>query len=440
MPQETTEDLLLFPKETNQEVSKPLAELLRPRQLAEVIGHEAMLGPSGTLRKMAEQKALRSLIFWGPPGCGKTSLAYILAQESGAAWHALSGVTTGAVELKTFCERAHMQFKAGKLTVLFIDEIHRLNRAQQEVLLPYTESGAVILMGATTENPSFALTKGLLSRCMVFTLELLTPANLEQLLQKAEAHYQQPLPLDAEARQDLIALAAGDGRFLLSSVEQVYLQAPQQPLTRAELLRILQKHRPLYDAAGDGHYMLISALHKSVRGSDVDAALYWLARMLEGGEDRLYLLRRMLRMASEDIGLADPAALTQVTSAFTTYQQLGSPEGELAIAQAVIYLASAPKSNSVYMAYKAAMSLAKDASTAPPPPYAINAATDWMAAQGFGANYIYDHDTAEGCAGQNYFPEKLSRRTLYQPVARGYEREITKHLDYYARIRARKST
>ena len=430
--------LPIFPQPAPKEAQRPLAEILRPQSLDGVVGHDALLGKSGILRKMAEQKALRSLIFWGPPGCGKTSLAFILAKASGARWHALSGVTTGAVELKAFCEGALRLFQAGQLTVLFIDEIHRLNRAQQEVLLPYTESGAVILMGATTENPSFAMSKGLLSRCLVLTLELLSAANLATLLHKAEEYYATPLPLEAAAREDLIALAAGDGRFLLGCVEQLYLQAPVKPLTSDELLKILQKHRPLYDASGDGHYMLISALHKAVRGSDVDAALYWLARMLEGGEDRLFLLRRMLRMASEDIGLADPMALTQVTSAFTTYQQLGSPEGELAIAQAVIYLATAPKSNSVYTAYKSAILLAKEAASAPPPMHAINAATSWMQKQGFGDGYIYDHDTLEGCAGQNYFPSKLARRQIYSPIARGYEREVKKRVEYYASLRDKK--
>jgi putative ATPase len=420
---------------TNQRM--PLAEQLRPHTLAEVIGQEHLTAASGVLGKMLAARSLQSIILWGPPGCGKTTIARLIAQEAGYDFEQVSAVASGVTDLKKHFEVAREKQLMGKRPALFVDEIHRFNRAQQDVLLPVVEDGTITLIGATTENPSFELNAALLSRCRVLVLKRLNAEALEQMLQRAEAHYGHALPLTAEAREALIAMADGDGRYLLSMVETLSYETTM--LDVAALTVVLQRRPAVYDKAQESHYNLISALHKSLRGSDADAALYWFARMLEGGEDPLYIARRLVRFAVEDIGMADPQALTQATDATAAYERLGSPEGELAIAQCVIYLATAPKSNAQYVAYKAARAAVRAHGSLMPPAHILNAPTAMMKELGYGHNYAYDHDNADGFSGQNYFPDAMPRESYYQPVERGFERDIKKRLEYWAKLREKRN-
>ena len=421
------------------EAPRPLADRLRPQSLEEVIGQDHLLGTEGALGRMKRSGRLTSMILWGPPGCGKTTIARLIADSGELAFEPLSAVFSGVADLKKVFERARQRREAGQGTLLFVDEIHRFNRAQQDGFLPYVEDGTVVLVGATTENPSFELNAALLSRCQVFVLRRLDDDALEKLLARAEREVGHTLPLEEEARQTLRALADGDGRYLLNLVEALEAAAPEQPLDREALLNLVQKRAPVYDKSREEHYNLISALHKSMRGSDADAALYWLARMLVGGEDPRYILRRVARFAVEDIGLADPQALPQVLAAWDAYERLGSPEGDLAVAQAVLYLATAPKSNAAYSAYKASLRAAKDTGSLMPPKHILNAPTSMMKDMGYGKGYAYDHDSDEGFSGQDYFPEELERIRLYNPPDRGFEREVNKRLAYWQKLRAQKS-
>ena len=421
---------------------RPLADRLRPRSLGEVVGQEHLLKPDGPLGRMVAARRLASMILWGPPGCGKTTIARLLAQSTDLHFEPLSAVFSGVADLRKVFDSAKARRAAGQGTLLFIDEIHRFNRSQQDGFLPYVEDGTVTLVGATTENPSFELNAALLSRAQVFVLNRLDDAALEKLLTRAEAEMGRPLPLTPDARSALKAMADGDGRFCLNLCEELFaLPVPEDGavLDNNALATAIQRRAPLYDKAQEGHYNLISALHKSLRGSDTDAALYWYARMLEGGEDPRYIARRLTRFAVEDIGMADPNALAQATSAWEAYERLGSPEGELAIAQLVIYLGTAPKSNAGYTAYKSAVRAAKETGSLMPPKHILNAPTKLMKQIGYGKGYEYDHDTADGFSGQNYFPEGMARRPFYQPVERGFEREIKKRQDYWARLRERKA-
>jgi putative ATPase len=417
---------------------RPLADRLRPRRLEEVVGQDHLLKPDAPIGRMVGKGRLASMILWGPPGCGKTTIARLLAERTNLEFQPLSAVFSGVADLRKVFDQAKKLRAAGRGTLLFVDEIHRFNRAQQDSFLPYVEDGTVILIGATTENPSFELNGALLSRCQVFVLNRLDEAALEALLQRAEAEMGKPLPLVPEARDAIKAMADGDGRYVLNLAEELFQLAPAVPLDTAALVAAVQRRAPLYDKAQEGHYNLISALHKSLRGSDTDAALYWLARMLAGGEDPLYIARRMVRFAVEDIGLADPDALHQALAAWDTYERLGSPEGELALAQCVIYLGTAPKSNAGYAAFGAAMRAAKETGSLMPPKHILNAPTRLMKQLGYGKGYAYDHDTAEGFSGQDYFPDEMERRRFYEPVERGFEREIRKRLEYWDRLRAEK--
>jgi len=417
---------------------RPLADRLRPRRLEEVVGQDHLLKPDAPIGRMVAKGRLASMILWGPPGCGKTTIARLLAEHTNLEFQPLSAVFSGVADLRKVFDQAKKLREAGRGTLLFVDEIHRFNRAQQDSFLPYVEDGTVVLIGATTENPSFELNGALLSRCQVFVLNRLDEAALEALLQRAEAEVGKPLPLVPEARDAIKAMADGDGRYVLNLAEELFQLAPAAPLDTAALVAAVQRRAPLYDKAQEGHYNLISALHKSLRGSDTDAALYWLARMLAGGEDPLYIARRMVRFAAEDIGLADPDALHQALAAWDTYERLGSPEGELALAQCVIYLGTAPKSNAGYSAFGAAMRAAKETGSLMPPKHILNAPTRLMKQLGYGKGYAYDHDTAEGFSGQNYFPDEMERRRFYEPVERGFEREIRKRLEYWDRLRAEK--
>ena len=419
---------------------RPLADRLRPARLAEVVGQDHLLAADAPLGRMVAQRRLASLVLWGTPGCGKTTIARLLAQASDLEFEPLSAVFSGVADLRKVFERAKGRRAAGQGTLLFVDEIHRFNKAQQDGFLPYVEDGTVVLIGATTENPSFELNAALLSRCQVLVLKPLDTAAVAELLARAEQEEQRPLPVTAEARETLAGLADGDGRYLLNLAEQIYASAGDQPLDPAALGRVVQKRMPLYDKGQDAHYNLMSALHKSLRGSDSDAALYWLGRMLAGGEDPNYIARRLVRFAVEDIGLADPQALPQALAAWDCYSRLGSPEGELALAQAVIYLGTAPKSNAAYVAFKAAMKTAKTAGSLMPPLHILNAPTAMMKDLGYGKNYAYDHDSEAGFSGQNFFPDELPRQKFYQPVERGFERDIGKRLDYWARLRAKRET
>jgi len=414
----------------------PLPERLRPRTLGEVAGQDHLTGPEGALTRMMRAPALGSMIFWGPPGSGKTTIARLIGQQASAEFVQVSAIHTGVAELKKIFEAARARRAAGRGTLLFVDEIHRFNRAQQDSFLPVVEDGSITLIGATTENPSFELNAALLSRARVLVFRPLDEAAIEKLIVRAEGLVGETLPLDADARAALVRMADGDGRAALTLAEEVWrAAAPGETFDSAGLVKIVQRRAPIYDKAQEGHYNLISALHKCVRGSDPDAALYYLARMLDAGEDPLFLARRIVRMASEDIGLADPQALVVANAAKDTYDFLGSPEGELAIAEAVVYLATAPKSNAVYTAFTAAIALAKSHGSLAPPKTILNAPTKLMRGEGYGAGYRYDHDAPDAFSGQNYWPEALGRRKLYEPVERGFEREIKKRLDYWERLR-----
>jgi len=421
------------------EAPRPLADRLRPRRLSDVLGQEHLLGPDGPIGRMLAARRLASMVLWGPPGCGKTTIARLLAQETDLHFEPLSAVFSGVADLKKVFAEARKRREMGKGTLLFVDEIHRFNRAQQDSFLPYVEDGTVVLIGATTENPSFEIIGALLSRCQVFVLNRLGPETLEALLARAETEAGRKLPLDAPAREALKAMADGDGRYFLNLVEELLSARIDKPLDPAGLAALLQKRAPLYDKAQEGHYNLISALHKSLRGSDADAALYWLARMLEAGEPPLYIVRRLVRFASEDIGLADPEALHQALAAKDAYDFLGSPEGELAIVQAVIYLATAPKSNAAYKAEGTARRAARTTGSLMPPKHILNAPTRLMADLGYGAGYEYDHGTEDTFSGQNYFPEGMARESFYKPSERGFEREVTKRLAWWAKLRAERS-
>ena len=419
---------------------RPLADRLRPQRVCDVVGQDHLVGADGTLTRMLASGRVQSIILWGPPGCGKTTLARLLANETKLEFEQLSAIFSGVQDLRKAFERAKAKREQGRGTLLFIDEIHRFNRSQQDSFLPHMEDGTITLVGATTENPSFELNPAVLSRAMVLTLNRLDEAAIESLLVRAEAEEHRALPLDPDARAALVAMADGDGRAALNLAEEVLATVPAgaAPVGRAALSRLVQRRAPIYDKGREGHYNLVSALHKSVRGSDPDAALYWLARMLDGGEDRLFLARRLVRMAIEDIGLADPQAVTQALAAKDTFDFLGSPEGELALAQAVVYLATAPKSNAVYVAYKAAMRAAKSHGSLAPPKHILNAPTKLMEEQGYGDGYQYDHDTAEGFSGQSYFPDDMPRQQFYAPPERGFEREIVKRLAYWEGLRKKR--
>jgi len=415
----------------------PLAELLRPKTIEDVLGQDHLLGQEGALRKLLDQGKVPSLIFWGPPGVGKTTLARLLAEKIDCQFFPLSAVFSGVADLKKVFAQAVELRALGKTTLLFVDEIHRFNRAQQDAFLPYVEQGILILVGATTENPSFELNGALLSRCQVYTLNPLDDGALEGLLLRAVAYKESTLSLMPEAKDYLFRLADGDGRYFLNLVETLLALDQSEPCSLEQLKTLLQKKAPLYDKNRDAHYNFISALHKSLRGSDVDASLYWFARMLAGGEDPLYLGRRLIRFASEDIGMADPQALLQALAGCQAYERLGSPEGELALAQVVVYLATAPKSNSVYKALKKVTKAAKENNSLPPPLHILNAPTSLMKDMNYGKGYQYDHDTEEGFSGQNYFPDDMARQEFYTPYARGFEREILKRLEYWKRLRNR---
>tara|TARA_Y100001936_G_C16093961_1_gene689714 strand:- start:1846 stop:3147 length:1302 start_codon:yes stop_codon:yes gene_type:complete len=418
---------------------RPLADRLRPAALDEVVGQDHLLDAEGPIGRMVAGSTLTSIILWGPPGSGKTTIARLLAAYTDQEFVLLSAIFSGVADLRKVFEEAKRQRDAGRGTLLFVDEIHRFNRAQQDGFLPYVEDGTIILIGATTENPSFELNPPLLSRCQVLVLNRLDDAALEGLLNRAETEMGSSLPVDSDARVALRAMADGDGRYLLNMAEMLFTLSGDRILNPAALAEVVQRRAPLYDKGQESHFNLISALHKSLRSSDVDASLYWLARMLVGGEDPLYIARRLVRFASEDVGLADPNALPQALAGWDTYERLGTPEGELAIAQVVLYLASAPKSNAAYKALGKAMSTAKKTGSLMPPKNILNAPTGLMKDLGYGEDYQYDHDSPDGFSGQNCFPDGMERELFYQPVERGFEREIAKRLTYWEKLRSERS-
>ena len=418
---------------------RPLADRLRPKTLAEVIGQGKVLSAEGPLGAMLAAHSLSSLVLWGPPGVGKTTIARLLAAQTSLAFVQISAIFTGVPELRKVFEQAKIRRANGQGTLLFVDEIHRFNKAQQDGFLPHMEDGTILLVGATTENPSFELNAALLSRSQVIVLERLSLVDLEHLTQRAEKELGRALPLNGPAREALLEMADGDGRAVLNLIEQVAAWKVDKPLDRDQLATRLMRRAAKYDKSGEEHYNLISALHKSVRGSDPDAALYWFARMLEGGEDPRFLARRITRMAVEDIGLADPQAQEVCLQSWQTYERLGSPEGELALAQAVVYLALAPKSNAVYTAYKAARAAARATGSEPPPKHILNAPTKMMKDIGYGAGYAYDHDAVDGFSGQDYFPETMKRPVYYLPPERGFERELKKRVEYFAKLRGKRN-
>ena len=430
-------DTAVAAHQSGDDSTRPLADRLRPKTLDEVVGQDHLVGTNGTLSKLIKSGRMVSLVFWGPPGCGKTTLARILAQHTDLHFEQISAIFSGVADLKKVFESARIRKQNGKGTLLFVDEIHRFNKSQQDAFLPVVEDGTITLVGATTENPSFELNAALMSRCQVMVLKRLDDEALEKLLARAEEEAVTKLPVDDAAREALKAMADGDGRYALTIAEQVFAQ--NEELDVEGLTALVNKRAPLYDKSDDGHYNLISALHKSVRGSDPDAALYWFARMLAGGEDPRFLARRITRMANEDIGLADPQAVQHCLTAWDTYERLGSPEGELALAQALVYVATAPKSNAVYSAYKTALRAANETGSLMPPKHILNAPTKMMKDQGYGDGYQYDHDTPEGFSGQNYFPDEMRRPQFYSPPDRGFEREINKRLSYWQKLRDQKS-
>ena len=419
-----------------QDTPGPLAERLRPAQLVDVVGQPHLVGPDGILTRMLQQGTLASLILWGPPGVGKTTIARLIADAAGLHFTALSAVFSGVADLRRVFDDAGRRRQSGQRTLLFVDEVHRFNRAQQDGFLPVVEDGTVVLVGATTENPSFALNGALLSRCQVLVLRRLDDDALDGLLARAEGDAGRPLPLLPEARSAMRAMADGDGRYLLNMAEQVLGLPGGRVLDAAALAQAVGRRSALYDRDRDEHYNLISALHKSLRGSDPDAALYWFARMVAGGEDTGYVARRLVRFASEDVGLADPQALVQAMTAWQAWERLGSPEGELALVQAILYLGTAPKSNALYAGWKAAQDAARATGSLPPPAHILNAPTRLMASLGYGRDYSYDHDAPDAFSGQDYFPPGLPRQSFYQPADRGFEREVGRRLDHWAALRA----
>lgn len=425
------------------QVKRPLADLLRPQVITDVVGQDHLLNPDAPLGRMLITGKVTSFILWGPPGCGKTTIARLLAHHTDMYFEPISAVFSGVSDLRRIFDEAKQRRQSGRATILFVDEIHRFNRSQQDGFLPYVEDGTVVLVGATTENPSFELNAALLSRCKVFVLKRLTDDALESIIKRAERQVGRALPVTDEAREQLKSMADGDGRYLSNMLEALFdlpdRDLAEGPLTPEKLLSVVAQRPSVYDKDRDGHYNLISAVHKSLRGSDPDAALYWVARMVAAGEDVKYIFRRLTRFAVEDVGLADPNALTQAVSAWEAYQRLGSPEGDLALAQLVVYLATAPKSIGVYRAWNQAMQAARETGSLMPPMHILNAPTKLMKQLGYNAGYQYDPDTADGFSGANYFPDKMSRRKFYQPVERGFEREIAKRLAYWDKLRKEKN-